>query len=72
MGAREKLQFYVQAQLLWVICISVQEAFRFFIQNPPLRMTGFQMGGGEVFRYFFQRSPQNFDPSDKFFKGANM
>ena len=45
----------------------------FLIQTPPLRMTGFQIGGGGGgVRFFFQRSPQNFDPSDKFFEGANM
>ena len=45
----------------------------FFIQTPPLRMKGLQIGGGGGgVPTFFQRSPQNFDPSDKFFKGANV
>ena len=41
-----------------------------FCIHRPLRMRGFRIGGGE-FRFFLPKSPQNFDPSDKFFKGAH-
>ena len=34
-------------------------------------MTGFQMGGGGAVGFFLQRSRQNFDSLDKFFKVAD-
>ena len=44
-----------------------------FCIHRPLRMRGFRIGGGGggEFRFFLPKSPQNFDPSDKFFKGAH-
>ena len=38
-----------------------------FLSAPPLRMTGFWIGG---LRLFLQTSRQNLDPPDKFAKGA--
>ena len=74
MGAREnechpryslmfKLNFYGSFAFL-------SKGHSIFIQTPPLRMTGFQMGGGGPI--FFQGGPQYFDPSDKFFRGADI
>ena len=39
-----------------------------FLSAPPLRMAGFCKGG---FGFCLQRSRQNLDPSENFFKGAD-